>query len=68
MVFFKIEAQNVLRIAYICPRNTVRGIHLFNFDLTHLSIYPNITTEVENRLGTPGGHGNRFIENSKNHD
>ena len=27
-----------------------------------------LTTEVENRLGTPGGHGNRFIENSKNHD
>ena len=36
----KIEAQKGLRIAYICPRNTVRGIHLFNFDLTHLSIHP----------------------------
>ena len=34
----------------------------------NLSFLMNITTEVENRLGTPGGHGNRFIENSKNHD
>ena len=30
----------------------------------NLSFLMDITTEVENRLGTPGGHGNIFKENS----
>ena len=34
----------------------------------NLSFLMDIAIEVENRLVTPGGHGNRFIENSKNHD